>query len=109
MQRKKIIFPAIIVFDYNTWQTFCGTNWQKNWPKIGSGFPRDDVKKQDDSMAGFKTRVEIFVFRLAKASYGRYLFIKKKFSAMQFASRQGIIFYRIRNWYVEKMPSMAHS
>lgn len=97
MQGKKIIFPGIVVFDYNIGQTFCGTNSQKNGPKIGSGFPRDDVKNQDDSMAGFKTRVEIFVFRLTEASYGRYLFINKKFSAMQFASRQGIIFYRIRN------------
>lgn len=62
MQGKKIIFPGIVVFDYNIGQTFCGTNSQKNGPKIGSGFPRDDVKNQDDSMAGFKTRVEIFAY-----------------------------------------------
>lgn len=54
MQGKKIISPGIVVFDYNIGQTFCGTNSQKNGPKIGSGFPRDDVKNQDDSMAGFK-------------------------------------------------------
>lgn len=39
MERKKIIFPGIIVFDYNIRQTFCDTNWQKkNGPKIGRVF-----------------------------------------------------------------------
>lgn len=54
MERKKIIFPGIIVFDYNIRQTFCDTNWQKKWTKNWSSFPRDDVKNQDDFMVGFK-------------------------------------------------------